>query len=424
MVRPRIERLITALDVGSWKVCALIVGKSADGALHVLGSGQRESRGTQRGSVVDMDSIEQVVRETLEQAERIADRDVDDVWVAFTTDRLMSNTVPITKKIGGYRIEQEDINDLLVAGREVIDPDGRMILHALPTLYEVDERDNIKNPVGLYAEKLGVDIYVITADQAPVRNLETAVREAHLDVRAVVASPVASGLACLSDEERDLGVALVELGAEVTTISVYAAGMLTGLTALPFGASKITDDIASTFNLHRREAQRWQSFYGSALASPRDNNELIGGNFNGPDGLDGLDGSEKKRITRAQLIAVIRERLAQMMREIGRTLKELHFVGPVERKVVLVGGGADLKGIAEYTQAALGRSAVVGRPKGLIGLPEAHSGPAFATLIGTVLYAASNPVDLRDLLMSAHKKHRLIKNRSIQRLLETLRSSF
>ncbi|HMO75045.1 MAG TPA: cell division protein FtsA [Sphingopyxis sp.] len=418
MPPPRIEKIITALDVGSWKACALIAGQTADGALHVLGTGQRESRGVQRGYVADMEQTEHVVREAIEQAERIAGLNIDDVWVAFSAGCLLSDVAPIESELGGHRIEQEDIDDLLAAGRAGIDPEGRMILHAQPALYTLDGLTGVKNPIGLHADRLGVDIHVIMADGAPVRNLEAAVRQAHLDVNAVVAAPVAAGLSCLSDEERDLGVALVELGASVTTVSLYAGGMLVEMASLPFGASDITDDIASAFGIRRSQAQRLQHVHGSALASPRDNVEVIDLEPGAPTGGDA------PRITRAQLVSVIRQRLDAMMGEIGRTLKDLHFVGPVGRQVVLVGGGADLRGIADYTQSALGRAVRVGWPKGLSGLPGAHAGPAFATLAGLILYAASDPVDLRDLPMMAQDVYRPRGTGIINRLMAALKSSF
>src|SRR3546814_364646 len=160
-----------------------------------------------------MEQTEHVVREAIEQAERIAGLNIDDVWVSFSAGGLLSDVAPIESELGGHRIEQEDIDDLLAAGRAGIDPEGRMILHAQPALYTLDGLTGVRNPIGLHADRLGVDIHIIMAEGAPVRNLEAAVRQAHPAVNAVVASPIAAGLACLSDEERDLGVALVALGA-------------------------------------------------------------------------------------------------------------------------------------------------------------------------------------------------------------------
>ena len=136
MAPPRIEKIITALDVGSWKVCALIAGQTADGQLHVLGTGQRESRGVQRGYVADMEQTEHIVREAIEQAERIAGLNIDDVWVSFSAGSLLSDVAPIESELGGHRIEQEDIDDLLAAGRAGIDPAAispHVLRHAFAT---------------------------------------------------------------------------------------------------------------------------------------------------------------------------------------------------------------------------------------------------------------------------------------------------
>jgi cell division protein FtsA len=387
----RAEKLITALDIGSWKVSALIAERGENGELTVLGTGQRESRGVRRGYVADMSATELAVREAVEQAERIAGVNIEDVWVSFSAGGLVSNIASVEVELGGHRIEQHDIDALLAAGRDSIDPAGRMVLHAQPTLYTLDGLNGVTNPRGLHADKLGVDIHVVAAEPSPVRNLDLCVRSAHLEVKAIVASPVATGMACLSEEERELGVALVELGAGVTNVSLFASGLLVGLASIPMGAADITDDIASAFGTRRAQAERMKCFYGSATATPRDNHDMI---EVAPISAEEGQG-EAARITRAQLIAMIRQRLEHLFGEIGKALADMHFTGPNARQVVLTGGGAELKGIADYAQGLLGRSVRVGRPRGLTGLPDAHSGPAFATLAGLTRYAASDPVDLR-----------------------------
>jgi cell division protein FtsA len=391
MAQGRPDKLITALDIGSSKVCALIAERGEGGELTVLGTGQRESRGVRRGYIADMERTEAAIREAVEQAERIAGANIEEVWVGFSAGGLVSRVASVEVELGGHRIEQDDIDDLLDAGRNSIDPEGRMVLHAQPTLYTLDDVRGVKKPLGLHADKLGVDIHVIAADASPVRNLDLAVRSAHLAVKSIIAAPIATGLACLSEEERELGVALVELGAGVTNVSLFAGGMLVGLAAIPYGGADITDDIASAFGTRRSQAERMKCFYGSATTSPRDNHDMIDV---APMAV-GEENSEAQRITRAQLIAVIRQRLDLLSGDIAAALKSLGFAGPVGRQVVLTGGGAELKGIADYVQGVLGRAVRVGRPRGLIGLPEAHGGPGFAALSGLALYAASNPVDLR-----------------------------
>lgn len=419
MAQLRNDDLITALDIGSSKVCALIGRPGEGGEIEVLGTGQRESRGVRRGYVADMEATEVAIREAMEQAERMAGTAIENVWVSFSAGGLVSDVASVEVDIGGYRIEQADIDDLLAVGGGSIDPEGRMVLHAQPALYTLDGLRGVKSPLGLHAGRLAVDIHVIAAEPAPVRNLDLCVRRAHLATRAIVAAPIATGMASLSDEERELGVALVELGAGVTNVSLFAGGLLVGLASIPMGGADITDDISSAFGTRRSQAERMKCFHGSATASPRDNHEMID---LAPIGDE--DGGEPPRITRAALIAVIRQRLDLWFGEIAKALDALGFTGPVGRQVVLTGGGAELKGIADYAQGLLGRSVRVGRPRGLIGLPDAHSGPAFATLAGLVQFAASGPIDVRGISPIGTKSPVPAKGSWIDKLIALFRSGF
>jgi cell division protein FtsA len=389
-VQAQPRTLVAALDVGSSKVCALIAEPGVDGKLRILGTGQRESRGVKRGFIADMEKSETAIRESMEQAERIAGTQVDQVFIGFSAGGMLSDMVDVEVAIGGGRISDENIDNLLAKGWSAIERENRQLLHALPAFYTIDEVNGVKQPRGLHAEKLGVNIHVITADPAPWKNLNLCVRSAHLGVEATVASPVAAGKACLSEVERELGVALVELGGGVTNVSVFAGGMLVGLKSLSIGGGDITDDIAAAFGTRRVEAERIKCFYGSAMSSPRDNHDMI----ELAPIAGGQEGVEASRITRAQLVSVIRQRLEGLMAQIEEALKAMGFGGAIGRQVVLTGGGAELKGIADYAQGVLGRTVRVGRPA-MPGLPEAHSGPAFSTLAGLALFAASGEMDLR-----------------------------
>jgi cell division protein FtsA len=178
-------------------------------------------------------------------------------------------------------------------------------------------------------------------------------------------------------------------------VSVFIGGMLVGLETIQQGAADITDDIASTFGMRRAQAERLKCYYGSALSTPRDHQDVL--DLDKEDGGKVDDGSTP-RITKAQLNAVIFQRIDKIVSEIGRVLKGLGFSGATGHQIVLTGGGAELKGIAEHVQAALGRAVRIGKPKGVSGIPDAHSGPAFSTLIGLVKYMASDRVDLKGAL--------------------------
>ncbi|MCM8557562.1 cell division protein FtsA [Sphingomicrobium sediminis] len=392
-------KLIAALDIGSSKVATLIARVGEDGELDIVGSGQRESRGVKRGSISDRDLSETAVRETLDLAERMSGVTVNDVWAGFASGGLMSDVANVEVELGGQQVEDGDVAQLLSAGQGAIERDGQVVLHAQPALYTLDGVEGVKNPRGLHADKLGVDIHVIAAQEAPLRNLDYVIRAAHLGVGAIIAAPLASARACLSKDERDLGVALVELGADVTTIGVHVGGMLVGLRTIPIGARDISEDIAMAFGVTRRDAERMKCFYGSAIQSPSDNQAMI-------DAEIGEHG-EPARITRAQLVTVIRQRVEELANEIDAGLKGLGFGGPAKRQVVLTGGGAELKNIDDYLQGVLGHRVRIGRPIKLPGMPEAQAGPAFSTLTGLLLLGAEDDgASEQDLALGSLRRRR------------------
>lgn len=387
---PRIERLFTGIDVGSSKVAALIAGQTAEGELIALGTGLREARGIKHGCVTDIAQVDRVVRQALEQAESMAGLEVRDVWVGFGGGGLSSRIVHHEEQCGGGPIDEDDVAELLLRAREAALDERRAVLHAQTALFTLDGNAGVRNPVGLFADRLAVDIHLVEGDRGPVSNLMTAVRAAHVEIREVAATSIAAGTASVSAEQRDLGVAVVDVGAALTNIGLFAGGMLVGMATLPIGGDAITDDIASEFSTRRSTAERLKCFHGSAISSPRDHQDQID--------LDIAPGETiPAKITRAQLNAVIRKRLDHMVPQIGATLKAMGYADPVARQVVLVGGGAELKGMADYVQSVLGGAARVGRPMGVRSLPDAHAGAGFSVAVGLVRLAAEGASDLRHL---------------------------
>ena len=381
------ERTVTVLDVGTSKVAALIA-LVGGGEPRVIGVGQRVCQGVRRGLVADMEKTESAVRAAVGQAEGNAGVQAGTVYVNMSAGGLRSEVETVEIDIGGHQISDADMTTLLAAGRARIDPGNRTVLHAQPALYAVDGTF-VVSPVGFHAERLGMDIHVDTADTPPIRNLDLAVRSAHLGVRTMVASPAASSLAVLAREERELGVALVEIGAGVTNIAVHMMGQLVGVASVPMGAGDITNDIASAFATRRSHAERLKTLYGAAITAQKDNHDLVE-----IPPISDDETAEPTRVPRAQLIAVVRHRLDLLFGEVSLRLPQLGFAGPQARQVVLTGGGAEIKSIADFAQGVLGKNVRIGRPRGLTGLPDAQSGAAFATLAGLALFAAEDLPDL------------------------------
>ena len=383
------ERTIAVLDVGTSKVAALIALIGPDGEPRVIGTGQKPCAGLKRGLVTDFEKTESAIRGAMDQAERSANMQVEFVHASISSGNLGSDVATAEIDIAGASITAADMNALREAGRARIDPRGRTVVHAQPALYALDGQPGVESPLGFHADRLGMDIHVVTADTPPLKNLDRAIKTAHLGLRSLVASPLAASLSTLEREERELGVALVEIGAGVTTIAVHSFGMLVGVAAIPMGADDITYDLAAAFATKRSHAERLKALDGSAIAAQRDNHEAV----EIPPMSDDVM-AEPMRVPRAQLIGVIRHRLDLLFGEVAQKLDLLGFTGPQARQLVLTGGGAELRGIADFAQGALNRNVRIGRPRGLTGLPPAQSGPAFATLAGLVLFAAAEVPDI------------------------------
>ncbi|RDC59354.1 Cell division protein FtsA [Alteripontixanthobacter maritimus] len=398
MGKPRIAKVYAAVNIGSFRISAMIMGVSETGENVILGSAHRQSQGIRRGYVTDMTAATYAIRDAVERAEKAAGTSVSSVWIACAGAGLTSQVAHVEIDIGGRRIEDDDVEHLLFAARDNIQPDGRMVLHAQPAHYTLDGAHGVANPRGLHAERLGVDIHVMLADGAPLRNLLEAVQNAHLDVEAVVAAPVAAGYACLTPEERELGVALVEIGGQVTNVALYGSGMLLGLKPIPFGSDDITDALAGAFGIRRFQAERLKCVAGSAIAAPSDHREMIPVYGPGDDGesLPHARGADdRNRVPRAEIVSVVTEQLGRLSTEISKALKTMGFSGARSSQLTLTGGGAEMAGLAEFMQGAIGCPVRVGKPPQLRGLPEAHATPGFAMLAGLCLYAADDPMDIR-----------------------------
>lgn len=382
------ERTVTVLDVGTSKVAALIALVAPGADPRVIGVGQRVCHGVRRGLVADMEKTESAIRAAVDQAERNAGVQAEAVYVNMSAGGLRSEVESVEIDIAGHKISAADMTTLLAAGRARIDPGNRTVLHAQPALYAVDG-NFVESPVGFHADRLGMDIHIVTADTPPIRNLDLAVRSAHLGVRTMVASPAASSLSVLAPEERELGVALIEIGAGVTNIAVHMMGQLVGVASIAMGAGDITNDIASAFATRRSHAERLKTLHGSAITAQKDNHDIVE-----VPPISDDDTAEPMRVPKSQIVAVVRHRLDLLFGEVALRLPQLGFAGPQARQLVLTGGGAEIKSIADFAQGVLGKNVRLGRPRGLTGLPDAQSGCAFATLAGLALFAAEDLPDL------------------------------
>ena len=380
---------VSVLDVGSTKVCCLIARLKPRGgetlrrrshAVEVLGFASTRSRGIKSGVIVDLDEAEQAIRLAVDGAERMAEVTVGSLIVNLSCGRLKSETYSASVKVDGP-VADADVQRVLAAGGAHSISDGRMVLHSVPIGYALDANRGIQDPTGMLGEVLGVDMHVVTADEAPLRNLELAINRCHLEVETIVATPYAAGLAALVDDEAQLGVACIDMGGGTTTLSVFHNGEFVHADAIAVGGQHVTLDIARGLSTNLADAERIKARHGSALPSISDEKDIL---TIPPVGEDERD--HPNTVPRSALTRIVRPRVEEILEMTRDMLVKSGFSGEVGKRVVLTGGASQLTGLVETARRVLARNVRLGRPLGIAGLPEAAKSPAFAAAVGLVVY--------------------------------------
>jgi cell division protein FtsA len=383
--------LVTVLDVGSTKIScvigrlkpreetALLPGRTHH--VEVLGIGHQRSRGVKSGVIVDLDDAEQSIRLAVDSAERMAGVTVESLIVNMSAGRLKSEQFSASVKLGGNDVDETDINRVLAAGAKQSMQAERQVIHSLPVSFTLDAERGIADPRGMFGEQLGVDMHVLTADSAPLRNLELCINRAHLTVEMMVATPYASGLSALVEDEAQMGAACIDFGGGTTTIAIFNENKFVYADAIAVGGNHITMDIARGLSARLDEAERLKVKQGSALPSAHDDRDTLSVMPIGDE-----DGEIANQVPRAVLTRIIRARVEETLELVRDRLNQSGLGQTVGKRIVLTGGGSQLQGLAEVARRILARNVRIGRPLGVSGLPEAARGPAFAATGGLLIY--------------------------------------
>mgnify|MGYP001083445613 FL=1 len=390
-LQPGRSSLISVLDIGSTKICCVIArltprpeGKALKGRTHVaevIGFGYGASSGIKSGVITDLDQAEQAIRTVVGMAERAAGLTVQSVVVNVTAGRLGSETFSATVNLGAQEVEKADIQRVLRAVNERSVRPERSIVHALPIGYAIDGQKGVKDPRGLVGEKLSIDVAVISAETLAMRNIELVLNRCHLQIEALMATPYASGMSTLVDDEGQLGVAVVDFGGATTTVAVFADGHPIYCDALAIGGHHLTLDIARQLSVSIADAERLKTVYGSVLPGQADEREMIsivpvGA---GADEAPGL-------IPRSHLTRILRPRVEEVLTAIRDRMQATGMMDVCGRRFVLTGGASEMTGLPEVARRTLARNVRNGRPMGIAGLPEIAKGAAFASVAGMLIY--------------------------------------
>ena len=390
-LQPGRTSLVTVLDIGSTKISCVIArlvprpeGKALKGRTHtaeVVGFGYGPSAGIKSGVITDLDKAEQAVRTVVGIAERAAGVTVQSVIVNVTAGRLGSETFSATVSLGGQEVEKSDIQRVLRAVNDRSVRPERSIVHALPIGYALDGQKGVKDPRGMVGEQLSVDVAVVSAETLAMRNVELVLNRCHLQVEALVATPYASGLATLVDDESALGVAAIDFGGATTTVAVFAEGQLVYSDAIAVGGHHLTLDIARQLSVGIADAERLKTMYGSVLPGQADERDLI------PITPVGATRDEAPgQVPRSHITRIIRPRVEEVLTAVRDRMQATGMMDVCGRRFVLTGGASELTGLPEVARRILARNVRNGRPMGISGLPDMAKGPAFATMAGMLIY--------------------------------------
>ena len=382
--------IVTVLDVGSSKVCCVVAKLSPreDGNLlrgrshriQVIGIGHQKSQGVKSGVVIDLDRAEHAVRLAVDAAERMAGLTVDSLIVNMTAGRLKSETFSATINLGGHEADEADVKRVLAAGAKQALKADREVVHSLPVGFSLDAERGVRDPRGMVGDTLGVDMHVLTGDAAPFRNLELCINRSHLSVERMVATPYASGLAALVDDELEMGAACIDMGGGTTTISVFNEGKFIHADAIPIGGNHVTLDMAKGLSTSIAAAERLKVMHGSALPNSADDRDLVTVQ------PIGEEGEVPVQVPRSMMTRIIRARVDETLELLRDRINKSGYGNVVGKRVVLTGGASQLAGLPEAARRILGRNVRIGRPLGVAGLPEAAKGPAFSVPVGLLIY--------------------------------------
>ena len=381
------NEFVVGLDIGTTKITAIIAEVNEYGEIKVIGVGNSPSKGLRRGVVVNLDKTEQSIRTAAREAELVAGVDLVAAYVGIAGDHIRSinsrGVIAISKPDSGItRADEERVID---AARAVSIPMDREVIHVIPQEYIVDDHAGIKEPIGMSGVRLEAEIHIVTAAMTSAQNICKSVQKAGIEVMDIVLEPLASSYSVLFDDERDLGVVLLDVGGGTTDIAIFFEGSIRETAVIGFGGTNITNDIALGLSTPVKEAEAIKKQHGGALQSMGQEDEIIS--------VPGIGGRSPRDVPRKYLLGIIEPRMEEIYMLALREFKRSDYadvLGAGGGGVVVTGGGALLEGSTELAERVFGMPARMGVPQGVTGLTEMVSNPMYATGIGLILYAVEH----------------------------------
>lgn len=372
--------IIVGLDIGTTKVAVIVAQRGIGGKVDIIGIGTHPAQGMRRGVVVNIDATVNCIRAATQEAELMAGCEISSVYAGIAGAHIKGFNSHGIVAVKNKEVTTRDVERVIDAARAVAIPMDREILHILPQEYIVDEQDGIREPIGMSGVRLEAKVHIVTALVASAQNIVKSANRVGLSVSDLVLEPIASAEAVLSPEEKELGVAMVDVGGGTTDITVFHGGAVKHTAVLPIGGNHLTNDIAAGLRTPSSAAEEIKRRYGSALTSLVQSSETIE--------VPSTGGREPRVLSRQVLAEIIEPRMEELLTLVHRELVRSGFDEFLTAGVVLTGGTVLLDGITEFGEQIFNLPVRRGFPTGVGGLVDVVNSPAYATGVGLVLYGA------------------------------------
>ncbi|MFN9595413.1 MAG: cell division protein FtsA [Bacteroidota bacterium] len=385
--------IIVGLDIGTTKICAIVGQKNSNGKIEILGMGKTESLGVMRGVVANIEKTVNSIKEAVKIAEAKSNADIGLVYVGIAGQHIKSiqHRGMITRSSLNDEISNDDIDAIIKDMHRLAVPPGQAIIHVIPQEYIIDNEQGIKDPVGMSGIRLEANCHIITGLITAANNINKCVQKAGLEAANLILEPLASAEAVLSEEEKEAGVVLVDIGGGTTDIAIFQDGIIRHTAVIPFGGNVITDDIKEGCSIIRSLDVLLKVKFGSALAKQTKSNEIVS--------IPGLRGREPKEISVRSLAEIIQARMEEIIECVAYEIKSSGFEKKLIAGIVVTGGGSQLKNIAQLIEFHTGMDTRIGYPNEHLakGTDEIKS-PMYATAVGLVLkgIAEQEKIQLRE----------------------------
>ncbi len=372
------KNLIVGLDIGTSKIVAIVAEVAPDGALNVVGLGSQPSRGLKRGVVVNIEATMASIQRVLEEAELMADCRIAEVTTGIAGSHIRSLNSAGMVAIKEKEVTQADIDRVIDTAKAIAIPNDQQILHILPQEFIIDGQDGVREPLGMSGVRLEVKVHIVTGAVSAVENIAKCVRRCGIEVRDIVLQPLASAAAVLDDDEKDLGVCLMDIGGGTTDIAVFAGGAIRHTAVIPIAGDQVTNDIAMTLRTPTKEAEEMKVRHGCALRQLADPGDVIE--------VPGVGDRAPRKLSRPMLAEVIEPRIEELYTLVQGELRRSGFEELLSSGIVLTGGTAMLQGMAELGEEVFHLPCRVGAPSYLGGLADVVRSPRYSTAMGLLMH--------------------------------------